>query len=87
MSKLPAFKAVTLAELRGIWTKYPDPEIRRLTLEVEHYRRLVEEIDPLYKTVHQAWRDQFGGDLVALHLLKQVLYAERERIGFRDVKP
>ena len=77
---LPAFRSVTRAELRRIWTENSDPDIRRLTLEVEHYRRLFAEVDQLCTTVHQAWRDELGGNLVALHLLKQVLYSERERV-------
>jgi hypothetical protein len=38
------------------------------------------DVDKLYKTVHQSWRDQVGGDLVALHLLKLVMYHERMRL-------
>jgi len=82
--KLPPFRSVTLAELRRIWSEYPDPDIRRLALEVERYRRLVAEIDHLSATIHQAWREEVGGNLVALHLLKQVLYTERERMEPRD---
>ncbi|MPQ71442.1 hypothetical protein [Pseudomonas sp. MWU12-2323] len=81
---LPPFRPVTLTELRRIWTKYPDQDIRRLTLEVERYRRLVAEIHHLSTTIHQAWREEVGGNLVALHLLKQALYSERERMGLRE---
>lgn len=79
--KLPEFTPVTLLDLRRIWTEHEDQDIRRLTLEVERYRRVMAEIDHLYATVHQAWRDEVGGELVALHLLKQVLYVERERLA------
>ena len=79
--KLPEFVPVTLLDLRRIWTEHEDQDIRRLTLEVERYRRVMAEIDRLYLTVHQAWRDEVGGELVALHLLKQVLYIERERLA------
>lgn len=79
--KLPEFTPVTLLDLRRIWTEHEDHDIRRLTLEVERYRRAMAEIDHLYATIHQAWRDEVGGELVALHLLKQVLYVERERLA------
>lgn len=75
---LPPFRPVTQAELRHIWCMHP--ESRRLVLEVERYRRVIAEIDGLYKITHQAWRDQFGGNLTALHLLQQVLTEERERL-------
>jgi hypothetical protein len=77
---LPPFKPVTSAELRRIWTENPCPEARSLVLEIQRYRRLFAEIDESYKTIHQAWRHNVGGDLVALHLLKQVMYNERNRV-------
>ena len=78
---LPPFRPVTMDELRSIWAKHPDPDIQRLVLEVVRYRDVMAEIDQLYKTTHQAWRDATGGNLVALHLLQQVLYTERERLS------
>lgn len=74
----PPFRPVTQTELRFIWSNHP--ESRRLVLEVERYRRVIAEIDGLYKTTHQAWRDHFGGDLTALHLLQQVMTEERQRL-------
>lgn len=79
--KLPDFSPVTRAEMRDIWDQYPDPDVRRLTLEVERYKRAMTEIDDLYKTVHQAWRERVGGNLVALHLLQGIMQRERERAG------
>ncbi|HDS0958749.1 MULTISPECIES: hypothetical protein [unclassified Pseudomonas] len=79
-SELPPFEPVTLDELRRIWSAHDDPDIRRLALEVARYRRVLAEVDKLYKTVHQSWRAQVGGDLVALHLLKQIMYHERMRL-------
>ncbi|CAM5361331.1 hypothetical protein SSTU70S_05606 [Stutzerimonas stutzeri] len=76
---LPPFRPVFKDELRRIWTAYPTDDVRRLTLEVERYRRLLAEIDTLFATAHQAWRNEVGGDMVALHLLKQILDAERLR--------
>jgi len=76
--KLPPFRPVTQAELRQIWVEQPNS--RRLILEVERYRRVIQEIDGLYKITHQAWRDHLGGNLTALHLLQQVMTEERERL-------
>ena len=75
---LPPFRPVTKAELRYFWSNHP--ESRRLVLEIERYRRVFAEIDGLYKTTHQAWRDHLGGNLTALHLLQQVMTVERERL-------
>lgn len=78
--ELPPFEPVMMAELRAIWSTYPDPAIQRLVLEVVRYRNAMAEIDQLYKVIHQAWRDTAGGNLVALHLLQKVLYAEQQRL-------
>lgn len=78
--ELPPFRPVTQKELREIWVQHSDSDIRRLVLEVERYRRVIAEIDQLYRSTHQAWRDTVGGNLCALHLLQQVLYTERERL-------
>lgn len=77
-TKLPPFRPVTQAELRQIWVERP--ECRRLVLEIERYRRVVATIDDLYKTTHRAWRETVGGDLVALHMLLQVMTEERHRL-------
>lgn len=79
-SPLPPFKAVSLDERRLMWNVQPNQEdLRRLLLEVERYRRLVGEIDHLYKVTHKAWRDTVGGDLVALNQLKVLISNERMR--------
>lgn len=74
---LPDFRPVTRGELRQIWTEHPD--MRRLVLEVERYRRVMAEIDALYKTTHEAWRRSVGGNLVALHRLQALMTSERYR--------
>lgn len=78
--KLPAFETVTRKELRGLWKQHADPDIRRLILEVVRYREVLKEIDGLYKSTHQAWRDQVGGNLIALHMLMQIMTTERQRL-------
>lgn len=76
---LPSFTTVTLPELRRLWTVYPHPDVRRLMLEVERSRRVLREINELYATIHQSWRENVGGNLVALHLLQKLLWEETTR--------
>lgn len=78
---LPRFHPVTLDEMRAIWTQHPYPDVQRLTLEVVRYRDLIAEVDQLYRIIHQAWRDSIGGNLVALHLLQQLLAHEHDRLA------
>lgn len=80
VNRLPPFSPVTQDELRIIWSHYPAPDIRRLVLEVVRYRAVIADIDGLYRTTHQAWRDSFGGNLAALHLLQQLMTSERDRL-------
>lgn len=77
---LPPFEPVTQIEMRALWKKYDNPDIRRLMLEVARYRRVINEIDGLYKNTHKAWRECVGGDLVALHHLFVMMTAERSRL-------
>lgn len=78
--ELPTFDTVTQSELRTLWQQHANRDIRRLILEVVRYRRVIKEIDDLYKCVHQAWREEFGGNLTALHLLLQIMTIERQRL-------
>lgn len=78
--KTPPFDPVTRTELHALWKLHDDPDIRRLVLEVARYREVMKEIDDLYKSTHQAWRDQVGGNLVALHMLLQIMTIERQRL-------
>lgn len=78
--KTPPFDPVTRTELRALWKLHDDPDIRRLVLEVARYREVMKEIDDLYTSTHQAWRDQVGGNLVALHMLLQIMTIERQRL-------
>lgn len=80
MNKLPEFRPVSLDELRRMWAEPSANDVRRLTLEVQRYRRVIGEIDHLYRTIHQAWRDEVGGNLVALQLLKVLMSDEKDRV-------
>jgi len=78
--ELPPFDTVTDTELRALWKQHNDAELRRLILEVVRYREVMKEIDGLYKITHQAWREEMGGNLVALHMLFQIMTIERQRL-------
>lgn len=69
-----------LTDLRLIYRAYPAQEIRNLTIEIEHYRRLVKELDGCYEVVQQAWNDLHGGHLIGLYFMQQALYRECERL-------
>ncbi|WP_313117920.1 hypothetical protein [Ectopseudomonas guguanensis] len=75
--RLPEFRPVTQGELRKIWAEHPD--MRRLVLEIERNRRVLAEIDRLYQSTQQAWRENGGGHLVALHMFKVLMSEERTR--------
>lgn len=82
---LPPFRSVTQSELRDFWNKHPDSDVRRLILEVESYRRAMQEVDRLYGSIQQAWSAEVGGELVALYMLKRIVFDERMR-GLRAVR-
>lgn len=85
-SPLPRFRAITPAELRQFWTAYPDPDTRRLILEVERSRRVMTEVTRLVEALHDAWRREVGSSQSSLFALKQVLATEKHR-GVIDVVP
>ncbi|WP_440057880.1 hypothetical protein [Pseudomonas fragariae (ex Marin et al. 2024)] len=80
VSTLPPFEPVTLVELRSFWNRYPDPDLRRLMLEVQRYRLLIAEIDRHYERIHKAWYNTVGGHLVALHQMQGLMFKERFRL-------
>ena len=54
MNKLPEFRPITRSEMRRMWAEPRADDVRRLTLEVERYRRVMREIDQLYRTIHES---------------------------------
>lgn len=77
---LPPFATVTQSELRALWKRHENSDVRRLILEVARYRSVMKEVDAQYKIIHQAWREEQGGNLMALHLLMQIMTTERQRL-------
>jgi hypothetical protein len=77
---LPVFKPVTQEELRRIWTENSDPDIRRMALEITRYRGVLKESGDLFQAIHDVWRKEVGGGMVAIHMLKQLMDTERHRV-------
>jgi len=64
---LPEFAPLSLNELRSLWKKYRGNEdVERLVLEVQFSRGVINEIDGYFKSIHQAWRAENLGELVAI---------------------
>lgn len=79
MSSIPPFRPLTRSDLRKLWADHPTGPVRHLVLEVERYKRVMKEIDELYRAIHQKWRDEVGGNTMALHRLQKLLVAEHMR--------
>jgi hypothetical protein len=75
------FAPPTLEEMRLLWRAYPDPDVRRLLREIVHLRRVLAEVESLRQSIDTVWKEEVGGQLVALYQLRIRLQGERERIG------
>ena len=75
------FAPPTLEEMRLLWRAYPDPNVRRLLREIAHLRKVLAEVESLRESIDRIWKDEVGGQLVALYHLRIRLQAERVRIG------
>ena len=79
---LPAFAPLSLEELRGFWQKYRgNQDIERLVLEVQFGRNVIGDIDVYFKSIHQAWREQNVGELVAIEKVRLLLIQQHLRQG------
>ena len=77
---LPEFAPLSLTELRSFWRKYRgNDDIERLVLEVQFSRGLINEIDVYFKSIHQAWRDENLGELVAIEKMRLLLVQRHVR--------
>lgn len=83
---LPPFRAVTPEDMRRLWVSQPDPDVRRLLLELERTRRAIAHIQTLVEAIDRAWKREVGGGQSALFELHQVLKTERYR-GIIDIVP
>ncbi|WP_144029410.1 MULTISPECIES: hypothetical protein [Burkholderiaceae] len=86
---LPEFAPLSLKELRSLWKKYRGNEdIERLVLEVQFSRGVINEVDSYFKSIHQAWRQENLGELVALEKLRLLLVKQHLRqTVLAEIKP
>ncbi|MFV3416301.1 hypothetical protein ACNFH8_28970 [Pseudomonas sp. NY15436] len=76
MSKLPKFEPILKDEMRALWVKHRDPDIRRLLLEVEHSRRVMADVHAHFESIQRTYLEKVGGSSVAIHQLKTLLADE-----------
>ena len=77
---LPEFAPLSLKELRSLWKKYRGNEdVERLVLEVQFSRGVISEIDGYFKSIHQAWRVENLGELVAIEKVRLLLIHQHVR--------
>jgi hypothetical protein len=77
---LPEFTPLSLKELRSLWKKYRGNEdVERLVLEVQFSRGVINEIDDYFKSIHQAWRAENLGELVAIEKVRPLLIHQHVR--------
>jgi hypothetical protein len=86
---LPEFAPLSLKELRSFWKKYRGNEdIERLVLEVQFSRSVINEIDSYFKSIHQAWRQENLGELIAIEKLRLLLVKQHLRqTVLAEIKP
>jgi hypothetical protein len=78
---LPSYSTPTLQELRTFWRRYRNEDIRRLILEVQHLRSVLDEVEYLRSITEKAWKEEDLGTLVALEKLRVLMQSERSRLG------
>jgi hypothetical protein len=77
---LPEFTPLSLNELRSLWKRYRGNEdVERLVLEVQFSRGVIHEIDGYFKSIHQAWRAEHLGELVAIEKVRLLLIHQHVR--------
>ncbi|MBR8426192.1 hypothetical protein [Burkholderia cenocepacia] len=74
---LPEFDSPMHAELVALYRRERDPDVRRVILEVVRARRVMGEIEDLYRTIRAEYKDA----LVAMNVLRCLLQKERWRVG------
>lgn len=74
---LPEFDSPMHAELVELYRRDRDPDVRRVILEVVRARRVMGEIEDLYRAIRNEYKDA----LVAMNVLRCLLQKERWRVG------
>jgi hypothetical protein len=79
---LPNFSSPSLEELRALWKRYRgNPDVERLILEVKRTHDVLLDVEDLYSSIEQAWRNEGLGHLVALYKLRILVLDEKARHG------
>lgn len=77
--QLPSFEPPTISELRRIYATTTDPDVKRVVLELVRLRKVMVDANGHFQTVLKTWHANRNGHLVAMHLLKTLMFAERFR--------
>lgn len=84
---LPDYRTLPTEQLRALWRRVSDEEVRLLILEVVHTRALIDEIEAYRIVIDRCWREETGSTLVALEKIRVLLSDERSRLGETSVPP
>ncbi|MBG6289543.1 hypothetical protein I5I61_18985 [Pseudomonas nitroreducens] len=76
MSKLPRFEPILKDEMRALWVKHRNPDIRRLLLEVEHSRQVLADVHCHFEAILNQYREKVGGSSVAIQQMRTLLADE-----------
>lgn len=84
----PRPSELSIDELRSLWLTSRDPILRRVIEEVAFGRmasqrqdRAIREITALFEIIRQAWKEEIGGQLVAMEMLRSLLNDQRRLRG------
>ncbi|MFJ6059141.1 hypothetical protein ACIQHE_21800 [Burkholderia vietnamiensis] len=77
LKTLPEFDSPMHSELVELYRRERDPDVRRVILEVVRARRVMGEIENLFRAI----RDEYKDKLVAMNVLRCLIQKERWRVG------
>ncbi len=72
----PERRALTSQDLRAVWTRAPSPEVRELLWEIHRMHGVLLACREDMEIIRAAWREDVGGWLVAIELLRSRLLDE-----------
>lgn len=80
--ELPSFAPLSLKEMRVFWKKYRgNNDVERMLLEIQYSRQVIHDIEVYFVSVHNAWREESLGALVALEKTRVLLQEQHSRQG------
>lgn len=72
----PERRALTSQDLRAIWKRAPSPEVRELLWEIHRMHGVLIACRDSVELIRAAWREDVGGRLVAIEMLRSALLEE-----------